>query len=68
MMENLADVSDIFLFFLLFRGLGKGGRVRCEKGGGVLLFGNSERGGLRGGEVGWCIPMLGECRGQEGGG
>ena len=33
-----------FLFFLLFRGRGKGGRVRGKKGGGILLW-EIERGG-----------------------
>ena len=26
-----------------------------------------ERGGFRGGEVGWCTPALGGCRGEGGG-
>ena len=43
LVKILADVSDIFYFFLLFRGRGKGGRVRGEKGG-VLLVGNREGG------------------------
>ena len=50
--HNLGGCFGYFLFFLRFRGRGKGGRVRGEKGG-YFLFGNRERGGFlrRGGGV-----------------
>ena len=56
----LADVS-IFLFFLLFRGRGRGGGVRDETGRGVLLFGNQE-----GGRVSEEGKRCGAHRGWEG--
>ena len=56
-----------FIFFLLFRGQGKGGRVRGEKAGYFYL--EIERGGgSKEGRRGGAHPALGRCCAEEGGG